>query len=285
VRHPNPAVLIVGAILSAFPLCVSGQSASTDTVTAARTRVDSTKFNTAGVINVLQLLQNAVPGIQVTPGEQPGSGVTIRIRGASSVNGSNDPLFVIDGVPLGPRGGLTVGNDPLEFLDPGDIESITVVKDATAAAYGRGANGVILITTKSGGGAPRVEYGGSFSTAGATRVPAVLNASQFRAAVARYDSAGLSQLGTAATDWFALIDRTGTGETHRASLSGGDASSAYRLSAGYSDLTGVVGGSSTRRITLGADYRRRLYQDRLGRLGQTAVASGHRVDGIPTPTI
>jgi TonB-linked SusC/RagA family outer membrane protein len=263
VKHPNSAVLLTGVLLSAFPLGLPAQAAGADTVTAARTRVDSTDFNLAGAISVLQLLQNAVPGVQVIPSNQPGGAVTVRIRGTGSVNGSNDPLFVIDGVPLGPGGGLTVGNDPLEFLDPGDIETITVVRDGTAAAYGRGSNGVILITTKSGSGTAHVEYGGSFSTASVTRVPAVLDASQFRAAVARYDTAGLSQLGTAATDWFDLVDRTGTGETHRASLSGGDRSSAYRLSAGFTDLGGVVGGSSTRRISIGMDYRQRLFQDHL----------------------
>ena len=114
-KHPNSAVLLTGVLLSAFPLGLPAQAAGADTVTAARTRVDSTDFNLAGAISVLQLLQNVVPGVQVIPSNQPGGAVTVRIRGTGSVNGSNDPLFVIDGVPLGPGGGLTVGNDPLEF--------------------------------------------------------------------------------------------------------------------------------------------------------------------------
>jgi len=220
-------------------------------------------FNTAGIVSLLQLLQNAVPGVQVTESNQPGGVLTLRVRGSSSVNGSNAPLFVVDGIPLGPGGGLTVGNDPLEFLDPADVASITVVKDGTASMYGRGSNGVVLITTKSGHGAPRVEYDGSFSAAWVTRVPAVLDATQFRAAVAQYDSAGLAQLGTASTDWFDQIDRTATGQSHRVSLSGGGASNDFRLSAGFTDLDGVVGGSSTRRISAGADFHQRLADDRL----------------------
>ena len=259
---PRP-VLIASIACSLIPLALPGQATTADTVTAGRTRVDSSGFNLAGLVSVLQLLQNAVPGLQVTPGNQPGGAYTLRIRGATSVNAPSDPLIVVDGMPLAPGGGLSVGSDPLEFLDPGDIESITVVKDGTAAAYGRGSNGVILITTKLGSGAPHVEYGGSFSLASVTRVPPVLDAAQFRAAVTTFDTAGITKLGNATTDWFDQVDRTANGATHRISLAAGDPSRAYRLSAGFTDLGGAVGGSSTRRISAGADFRQRLFQDRL----------------------
>ena len=99
--------------------------------------------------------------MQVVDNNEPGGGITIRIRGATSVNASSDPLYVIDGMPVGTGagGGLSAGRDPLNFLNPNDIESITVLKDASAAAiYGaNAANGVVLITTKSatGGAASR----------------------------------------------------------------------------------------------------------------------------------
>jgi len=242
-----------------FVLVASVVAGSTLRAQADSARIgDSTsEFNTVGVVSVLELLRN-VPGVQVIESNQPGGVITVRIRGASSVNGSNDPLFVVDGMPLGPGGGLTVGNDPLEFLDPADVAGITVVKDGTGALYGRASNGVVVITTRSGHGAPHVEYGGSFSASWVTRVPSVLDAAQFRSAVTRYDSAGLSQLGTASTDWFDLVDRTGTGLTQRVSFSGGDALGDYRMAAGYSDLGGVVGGSSTRRASAALDYHVRL---------------------------
>ena len=264
----------VGILKLALVLCLDPLG----TVAPAQVTIDTTAFNPAAAVTVLELLQNAVPGLQVTTANGPGGVVTLRIRGTGSVNGSNDPLIVVDGVPLTSGGGLSLGNDPLEFLDPADIASITVVKDGTAARYGRGANGVILITTKSGSGPPHVEYGGSFSTASATRLPSVLSASQFRAAVAQYDTAALSQLGSANTDWLELIDQSGTGQTHHAALSGGTGSSAYRLGAGYTDANGVLDGSSTRRISLGIDYRQRLDQDRLDL--RVALRGARLLDGF-----
>lgn len=269
VKTLTPLSLTLALVLCLDPL---------GTVAPAQVTIDTTAFNTAGAVTVLDLLQNAVPGLQVTAVNGPGGVVTLRIRGTGSVNGSNDPLIVVDGVPLSPGGGLSLGNDPLEFLDPADIASVAVVKDGTAARYGRGSNGVILITTKSGSGTPRVEYGGSYSTATITRLPSVLSTNQFRAAVARYDTAGLSQLGGANTDWLGLIDQTGSGETHHASLSGGTGSSAYRLGAGYTDANGVLDGSSTRRISLGIDYRQRLDQDRLDL--RVALRGARLLDGF-----
>ena len=102
-----------------------------------------------------QLIQSKVPGVQVVDNNEPGGGISIRIRGATSINASSDPLYVIDGVPVGTGagGGLSAGRNPLNFLNPADIESITVLRDASAAAiYGaNAANGVVLIQTKAGG--------------------------------------------------------------------------------------------------------------------------------------
>src|SRR5438046_5736611 len=155
-------------------------------VTGAVTQVSSAEFNTGRVITPQALIQRKVAGVQVVDNNEPGGSLQIRIRGATSVNASSDPLYVIDGMPV--TSVLSAGRDALNFLNPGDIESITVLKDASAAAiYGANAsNGVVLITTKSGQGRPRVEYSGSVSAASVTRLPSMLNAAQFRAAVLQY---------------------------------------------------------------------------------------------------
>ena len=151
------------------------------------------------------------------------------------------PLYVVDGVPLG-SGGITTGRDPINFINSSDIETITVLRDASAAAiYGaNAANGVVLITTKRGGGTPRFEYSGSVSTSSATKYPSMLNAQQFRAAVTQYAPANVPQLGSANTDWFAHIDQTAIGQEHNFALSGSGNSNSYRLSANYLDQEGII---------------------------------------------
>src|SRR5436190_262686 len=139
---------------------------------AAVTQVSSAEFNTGRIITPQQLIQSKVAGVQLVDNNEPGGGITLRVRGANSVTASSDPLYVIDGMPVGlantnppnvldPSAGLSAGRDPLNFLNPDDIESITVLRDASAAAiYGvNAASGVVIIKTKSGQqGPPRVEY-------------------------------------------------------------------------------------------------------------------------------
>ena len=122
-------------------------------VTGAVEQVTAEEFNGGRIISTEELIQGKVAGVQVVDNNEPGGGISIRIRGATSINASSDPLFVVDGVPLGSAGaGLSAGRNPLNFLNPEDIESVTVLKDASAAAiYGaNAANGVILIQTKTG---------------------------------------------------------------------------------------------------------------------------------------
>src|SRR6266702_4251259 len=118
-------------------------------ITGAVTAVGDSQFNTGRVISPQMLIQNKVAGVQVVDNNDPGGGLSIRIRGATSVNASSEPLYVVDGVPLGngAGGGLSAGRDPLNYLNPNDIESVTVLRDASAAAiYGsNAANGVVLI--------------------------------------------------------------------------------------------------------------------------------------------
>ena len=134
-------------------------------ITGAVTSVTSGEFNTGRVITPTGLIQSKVPHVQVVENNEPGGRTSIRVRGLTSTSASNEPLYVVDGLPIAGVTGL--GRDPLNFLNPDDIASITVLRDAgVAAIYGtNAANGVVLITTKRGqqGQGPKFEYTGSAS--------------------------------------------------------------------------------------------------------------------------
>ncbi len=236
-------------------------------ITGAVKQVTATEFNTGRVVSPQQLIESKVAGVQVVDNNAPGGGLSIRIRGATSVNASSEPLYVVDGIPLGngAGGGLSAGRDPLNFLNPGDIESITVLKDASAAAiYGaNAANGVVLIQTKAGRNAPHVTYSTSMSSSSVTRVPQVLSPAQFRAAVAQYAPARVSLLGSASTDWFSQIDRSAFGQEHNFAVSGAGEHNNYRLSLGYLNQDGVIKGSANNRLSLGVNLEQRLLSDNL----------------------
>src|SRR5689334_22442623 len=137
-------------------------------VTGAVTKVSTEEFNPGRVVSAEQLIESKVAGVQVIDNNEPGGGMSIRIRGATSINASSDPLYVVDGLPIGTGGGIsTSGRDPLNFLNPNDIESITVLKGVEAASiYGaNAANGVVIIQTKSGrAGTTQVDYTTSVSS-------------------------------------------------------------------------------------------------------------------------
>ncbi len=236
-------------------------------LTTSASQLGAEDFNPGTITSPQQLIEDKIPGVQVVDNNEPGGGLSIRVRGTASVTALSEPLYIVDGVPLGTGsgGGLSAGRDPLNFLNPNDIASITVLKDAASAAiYGTNAsNGVVLITTKSGQGRPRVEYGSGFSAASVTRLPSMLSAAQFRAAVTQYDTAGVAQLGTANTNWFDLVDQTGMGQQHNVAVAGSGTSNNYRLSLGYFDQNGILKGSSTQRVSLNVNYNQRLYDDRL----------------------
>jgi iron complex outermembrane receptor protein len=239
-------------------------------ITGAVTHLTPDEFNTGRITAPAQLLQSKVAGVQVVDNNEPGGGTSIRIRGATSVNASSDPLYVIDGMPLGngAGGGLSAGRDPLNFLNPNDIESITVLKDASAAAiYGaNAANGVVLITTKSGSAGrqgTQVEYSTSGSSSSVTKLPDVLNTAQFLAAVQAQAPSRAASLGTANTNWLNLISRTAYGQEQNVSLTGASQSMFYRLSLGYLNQDGIVRGTTTERLSLGANVDQHLFNDNL----------------------
>ncbi len=237
-------------------------------ITGSVTAVSDSQFNTGRVVSPQMLIQSKVAGVQVVDNNDPGGGLSLRIRGPTSVTASSEPLYVVDGVPLGTGsgGGLSAGRDPLNFINPNDIQDMTVLRDASAAAiYGtNAANGVVLIQTKAGRGTqgPQFEYNSSASASSVTRLPDMLNAAQFAAAVAQYAPARVDSLRGVNTDWFGLIDRTAYGQEHNFSFTNGGADNSYRLSVGYLKQDGVIRASSVDRVSLGFNYRQNL-SDRL----------------------
>lgn len=235
-------------------------------VTGSVEVVTAEDFNTGRVVSPEQLIQGKVAGVQVVDNNEPGGGLNIRVRGGTSVGASNEPLFVLDGIPLAVGGGISAGRNPLNFLNPQDIESVVVLKDASATAiYGsRGANGVVIITTRKGSsGAPQFEYFNSFSTSQVTREPDLLSADQFRAAVTQYAPGRVALLGTADTDWYGQLERDAVGQEHTLAVSGSGSDMNYRLSLGYLEQEGVIRGTSVERLSAALNYGHVLFQDRL----------------------
>ena len=252
-------------------------------ITGAVKQLTAEEFNTGRIVSPEELIQSKVPGVQVVDNNEPGGGMSIRIRGPTSVNASSDPLYVIDGVPIGSSGGgKSAGRNPLNFINPRDIESITVLRDASAGAiYGaNAANGVVLIRTKGGTGPPTIEYSGSVSGSFITRTPDMLNAEQFRQAVMQYAPQNANQLSNATTDWFDLVDRNAVGQEHSVAVSGSGESMNYRLSLGYLTQDGVIAGTNTERLGLSVNYDQRLFDDYLNI--RTSI-KGSRNDDVFTP--
>lgn len=233
-------------------------------ITGSVTAVTDSQFNPGRVISPQMLIQSKVAGVQVVESNDPGGGVSLRIRGPTSTNASSDPLYVVDGVPLGTGSGtgLSAGRDGLNFLNPSDIQDITVLRDASAAAiYGtNAANGVVLITTKSGKATTgtRFEYTGTASSSSVDRLPQMLSASEFASAIALYAPGRVDSLRGQNTDWFNQIDRTAFGQEHNLALTNASTDMSYRASLGYLDQEGILQSSKVNRVTLAFNYRQQM---------------------------
>jgi len=208
--------------------------------------VSSEKFNKGAITSASELLTGKIAGLTVNNSSEPGGGAVIRIRGGSSLSASNDPLIVIDGVPVS-NDGITGDRNVLNIVNPNDIESVTVLKDASATAiYGsRASNGVILITTKKSRTSKKlaVDYSGSYAVSNRLNEINALNADEFRTYIrARYPDSHPAQglLGDANTDWQDLIFQTGQTLDQNISFSGTAGVLPYRLSLGYTDRTGIL---------------------------------------------
>ncbi len=237
--------------------------------TGAVASVKTEDFNRGVSNSPSDLIQGKVSGVMITNSSgDPGANTSIRIRGNSSVRSGNDPLIVVDGVPL--SGGSTtassnvgVGNsdarNPLNFINPNDIASMDILKDASATAiYGsRGANGVIIITTKKGSaGQNRVEYNGSFSVANAVNLIPVYSASEFAQIAPTQNHGG---------DVNALdaIFRTGLSQNHNVAFTGGNADMKYRLSLSAQDQEGVIKNSGLKKYTANLTTSQDFFDKRL----------------------
>jgi iron complex outermembrane receptor protein len=222
-------------------------------ITGSVASVTEKDFNRGVVTTPEQLIQGRAAGVVITQGGgEPGAGANIRIRGGTSISASNEPLYVIDGVPIDnssattglPGGDASFGgtNNPLRFLSPNDIERIEILKDASASAiYGsRGANGVILVTTKKGkAGKFSVDYGVSVAQATIAKQLKLLTADEFRAQ-SRITNPNFIDGGTAVDYQSEILNPKATTQQHNLSFSGGTAATQYRASIAYVNQNGIV---------------------------------------------
>ena len=230
--------------------------------------------NKGVVVSAQDMLGGKVAGVSVTSnGGEPGGGANIRIRGGSSLNASNNPLIVIDGIAMDNNGVSGLSN-PLSLVNPQDIESFNVLKDASATAiYGsRGSNGVIIITTKKGrrGQRPTVGYNGSVTWSMKKKTIDVMDGDEYRAFVKKIfagntrEENALALLGNANTDWQNEIYRTALSHDHNVTVAGslGDYLP-YRISAGYTDQQGILKTSDFKRYTVALNLNPSFFQDHL----------------------
>lgn len=228
-----------------------------DDATGSVVAVDATKLNRGLATSPSDLLAGQVAGLSVvSAGGAPGSSSSIRIRGGSSMSASNDPLIVIDGVPVDNATGVSGMANPLSTINSNDIETFTVLKDASATAiYGsRASNGVIIITTKKGkSGKLQMAYNGNFSVSTRTGAVDVMDAPTFRNYVVNSfgaDSQQAAALGNSETNWQDQIFRTAVSTDHNISLSGSAGEKLpYRISLGYTNENGILKTSNLERYT------------------------------------
>ncbi len=239
----NVALTAVQSSLNEVVVIGYGTARKKD-LTGAVANVTSKDFQKGNITTPEQLIAGKVAGVSIISNSgRPGAGSTIRIRGGSSLVASNDPLIVVDGVPLD-YNGISGAANPLSFINSNDIESFTVLKDASAAAiYGsRANNGVIIITTKKGkGGALRFTFNTNNSVSQLFNKVDVLSSSEVKSLVNQYGSPKqMSQLGNSNTDWQDQIYQTGFGTDNNLTMMGGLKNLPYRLTVGYMNQTGVL---------------------------------------------
>ena len=230
----------------------------------------------AGISTSAQdMLVGASPGVVVTTdGGNPTGGAAIRIRGGASLSASNDPLIVIDGVPM--SGDSYAGANPLTMISPDNIESMTILKDASATAiYGsRASNGVIIITTKKGqSGAPQVNFSANMHVNSARKTWDVMSGDEFREMVMNQigTESAIAQLGTANTNWQDEVLRTSISQDYSLSVGGTAGILPYRVSASYTNNQGILKTSSMDRTTVGFKLTPKFFD---GHLSVLANANG-----------
>ena len=237
-------------------------------MTGSVVAVKNDEINRGAITSPAQAMMGKVSGMLVTPASgSPGEGATIRIRGAASLNANNDPLIVIDGVPVTREGGAGMG-DPLASVNPNDIESFSVLKDASATAiYGsRASNGVIIITTKKGSkGALQLDASASFSVKQNTKTIKMMTGDELRAYVSDVygqESGAYAILGNANTDWQKQIYRPAVGTDVNMSLRGGNVVP-FRVSFGANYDQGTIKGGDNERYNVDVNLSPKFFQNHL----------------------
>jgi iron complex outermembrane receptor protein len=250
-----------------------GVARKTD-LTGSVTAIKPDEKNHGMLTTAQDMIAGKIAGVNVnTSSGEPGGGAQIRIRGGASLNASNDPLIVIDGMQMDNNATKGVSN-PLALVNPNDIESFTVLKDASATAiYGsRGSNGVIIITTKKGrrNQSPKVSYNGTFSVSSVSKKLDVMDANQYRQFIKDYygeTSEAYAGLGEANTNWQDEIYRNAVSHDHNVSVAGGVGNQKwampYRVSVGYTNQQGILKGSDYSRFTAGFTLNPSLLNDHL----------------------
>ncbi len=252
-----------------------GTSKKSD-LTGAMSSLTEDDFNQIAGASPEQMMQGRISGVEITSNNgEPGAAATITVRGASTFRSGAQPLYVIDGVPMdmqnstpdGPsKGGIgSSATNPLNFINPDDIASIDVLKDASAAAiYGsRGANGVILVTTKKGvQGKSKVDFTSSFSVSKLPKKLDVLSSDEWR--TIRTDTFGTTEYDYGAnTDWQDQIFRTAIGQNYTLAISGGGEESDYRTSFGYLNQEGIIENSDRERFNARLNLSQRALNNKL----------------------
>jgi len=245
--------------------------------TGAVVALGEKKFNKGIINSPEQLLQGRAAGVQITPSSgEPGAALNIRIRGTSSVRSNNNPLFVVDGVPLSGGDVQAGGNDygagaaqarnPLNFLNPDDIESISVLKDASSSAiYGsRGSNGVVLITTKKGkAGQESLTLATSGSISTRAKKIDLLTASEYVAAAEAAGAEGSVVDFGGRTDWQDEIFRTAITQNYNLGYGGGTDKTLYRVSISYMNQEGIIKNTGLERLTGRVNTTHKMIDDKI----------------------
>lgn len=249
--------------LDEFVVTGYGIQKKTD-VTGSVSSLNEAKLKESVATSIDQAMAGRVSGVNVTSTSgQPGQATSVRVRGVSTLNGSAEPLYVVDGMPIG--GGdasHSASTNPLASINPADIVSMDVLKDASATAiYGsRAANGVVMITTRKGkSGDAKISYDGSFSLSQFTKRYDMMNLKEYAEYVGSdgYKAninpetnvllTNPSVLGEG-TDWQDELFRNGIGHSHQVSASGGNDKTTYNISMGYTGQDGVMLSSDYKRI-------------------------------------
>lgn len=258
----NTIVLEVDSEMMDEAVVIGYGDVKKEDLTGSVTVVKADEINRGSVSDSFELLRGKSSGVMIIPGNgAPGSGASIRIRGAASLNASNNPLLVVDGV--------TITHGDLSMINPDDIDSFTILKDASATAiYGsRASNGVILVTTKKGAlSGLRISYNGTFSLNQNSARLDVMSADEFRSFMQeRFPDQVAGFVGNANTDWQDEVTKLGISTTHTLSVAGNTKSGKlpWRVSGGYSYQGGTIVGSYNNRGTFNASISPSMLDDHL----------------------